>query len=48
MAGAPVDIEIIGDKRANYHLDGPIGQTQYTQLHTLVKTSHNTTYNIYV
>jgi hypothetical protein len=43
MAGAPLDIEIVSDKRANYHLDGEIGQTQYTQIHTLVQTNHNRT-----
>jgi hypothetical protein len=36
IACAPVDIEIVVDKRANHHLDGQIGQTQYTELHTLV------------
>jgi hypothetical protein len=27
MAGAPVGIKIVGDKRADHHLDGQIGQT---------------------
>jgi hypothetical protein len=48
MAGAAVDIEIVGDKRSDHHLDGQIGQTQYTQLHTLVQASHNRPYNTYV